>query len=87
MTTLSTFTSTVGPNHTIVLPKHVPIGAKVTVTISVTSEGIDLEEDRRKRFASVMEAIKLAIVAGFKPPPISNTELKALVKRARASKH
>lgn len=87
MTTLATFTSTVGPNHTIVLPKNVPIGAKVTVTVSVTPEGVEQEEVRRKRFESVMEAIRLAIAEGFKSPSISNTELKALVKRARASKH
>lgn len=86
MTILSTYTSTVGPNHTIVVPESVPIGAKVTITIASFPEGTDPEEIRHRRFENVMESIKMAIATGFTPPPIDDAELKALIKRARAAK-
>jgi hypothetical protein len=87
MTNTTTFTSTIGPNHTIVLPTNLPVGSKVTITVSLTQEGSDQEDIRRKHFESVMEAIRVAIAGGFKSPLISNTELKALIKRAQASKY
>lgn len=86
MTTLSTFTSTVGPNHTIILPDSIPVGAKVTITVSASSGGIDPEESRSIRFERVMDALRKAMAEGFTAPAISNNELKALIKRARTSK-
>lgn len=75
---------TVGDDHTIVLPKDIPVGAQVTITvIAPPPNEARAVEQRRKDFAEMRGAVKAALLAEPTLPHLSDTELDALIKKAR----
>jgi hypothetical protein len=82
MTTTATYVSTVKANHTIDLPKSIPIGAKVAVTLLSTDEA-EAERVRNLRFQKVMDAIRAAIHNNYATPEISDHDLNQLIREAR----
>lgn len=81
--TTAAFISTVNADHTIRLPKEIPVGAKVAVVLMPTEEQTVELDTRRARFEKVISAIRAAIADGFAAPAISDEELSARIKRAR----
>ena len=82
LATTAAFISTVNADHTIRLPKEIPVGTKVAVVLMpVEEQTVELTE-RRARFEKVMSAIRAAITDGFSAPAISDEELNARIKRA-----
>lgn len=75
--TTSAYITTVGPDHTIVLPDDIAVGATVAVVLMPLSA----ETERQARFAATLAAVRAA--AGQATPPVTDEELKVLVKKAR----
>jgi hypothetical protein len=78
-----TYIATVRPDHIIVLPEEMPVGAQVMV-ILVPPKAVSVENDpaRAARFAATLAAIKAAMENPIPNPP-TDEELKALVEKAR----
>lgn len=71
------------PDHTIVLPEEMPVGATVAVIVlPVPATQPDNEAARRARFNATLAAIRAAMSAGAPPLP-SEAELEALIQKAR----
>lgn len=83
MTPTAAYVSTVKANHTIELPKSIPIGAKVVVTLLPTEETEAETALRNLRFQKVMDAIRAAINSNYTTPKISDHELNQLIREAR----
>lgn len=83
MTPTAAYVSTVKANHTIELPKSIPIGAKVAVTLLPTAEAEAENALRNLRFQKVMDAIRAAINSNYTTPEISDAELNGLIREAR----
>ncbi|MFZ4655472.1 MAG: hypothetical protein ACOYNY_00570 [Caldilineaceae bacterium] len=81
--TTAAYISTVRPDHTVVLPSNVPIGAKVAIVIMSPDESNITEKARHARFQKMLDAIKAATAAGFTPPALSDAEIDARIERAR----
>jgi len=77
------YVSTVKADHTIELPKSIPIGAKVAVTLLPTEDPEAENALRTLRFQKVMDAIRTAISSNYITPEISDDELNALIREAR----
>lgn len=75
----------VGDDHTITLPKEIPPGAQISITViaSPVSEETRVAEQRLNDFAAMHRAIEAARLAEQTLPRISDTELDILVKKAR----
>lgn len=82
MTATATYISTVKANHTIDLPKSIPIGAKVAVTLLSTDDA-EAELARNLRFQKVMDAIRAAINSNYTTPEVSDADLNQLIREAR----
>ncbi|MEZ4862978.1 MAG: hypothetical protein R3C14_16790 [Caldilineaceae bacterium] len=82
MTTTATYVSIVKANHTIDLPKSIPVGAKVAVTL-LPAEETEAERARNLRFQKVMDAIRAAIHSNYATPEISDRDLDQLIREAR----
>jgi hypothetical protein len=67
------------PDHTIVLPEEMPVGATVAVIVLPQPNG---EAARRARFEATLAAIRAAMSEGTPPLP-SEAELEALIEKAR----
>ena len=79
---------TVGDDHTITLPKEIPVGAQISITvIAPPLPEADVVEQRRKDFADMHKAVQAALLAEQTLPTISDAELDALVKKARKAIH
>ena len=78
-----TYVATVRPDHTIVLPAEMPVGATVMVIV-VPSTPTALENDpaRAARFEATLAAIKAAMENPTSSLP-ADEELKVLVDKAR----
>lgn len=83
LTTIPAYITIVGPDHTIVLPEEIPIGAQVTITVLPPTSSLQNDESRSTRFAETLAAIQTASSARISPPAISDAELDALIKEAR----
>ena len=83
MTTTAPYISTVKANHTIELPKSIPIGAKVAVTLLATEETEAESTLRNLRFQKVMDAIRAAMHSNYVTPEISDHDLNQLIREAR----
>ena len=83
LTSTPAYIATVGEDHTIVLPEDIPVGAQVTITMIPSSAPNEHDEARRARFAETLAAIHAASTTETAPPAISDSELDALIKRAR----
>ena len=83
LVTTAAFISTVNGDHTIQLPKEVPIGAKVAIFLMPGEAANPEQLTRQARFEKVIAAVRAAIADGFTPPVISDAELKARIQRAR----
>lgn len=81
--TTSVYISTVRPDHTVFLPRDVPVGATVAMVIMSPEESNAAEKARHARFQKVLDAINAATAAGFTPPAISDAEIDARIERAR----
>jgi len=80
--TTSAYITTVGSDHTIVLPAEMPVGATVAVIVVPTSTTSVDDAARRARFAETLSAIRAAS-ARETPPAISDDDLDALIEKAR----
>jgi hypothetical protein len=67
------------PDHTIVLPEEMPVGATVAVIVLPQPNE---EAARRARFEATLAAIRAAMSGGAPPLP-SEAELEALIEKAR----
>ena len=83
ISTTPAYISTVSADHTVALPKEVPVGSKVAVIIVSPHEGKVAEKARQARFQKVLDAIKAAKEAGFTPPALPDSEIDARIERAR----
>ena len=71
------------PDHTIVLPEEMPVGATVVVIVLPTpAPSLDEEAARRARFGATLAAIRAAMSQGTPPLP-PEAELDALIEKAR----
>lgn len=77
--------TTIGTDHTIVLPHDIPEGATVAVIVLPTTIKIPDETDRQERFAETFTAIRNAMAHEAEQPPLSDAELNALIEKARKS--
>ena len=77
------YVSTVKADHTVELPKSIPIGAKVAVTLLPTEETEAENALRNLRFQKVMDAIRAAIHSNYTTPEISDHDLNHLIREAR----
>lgn len=78
--TTSAFITTVGPDHTIVLPEDIAVGA--TVAVVLMSNPLQENGERQARFAATLAAIRAA-AAETTPPPVTEAELAGVIKKAR----
>lgn len=76
--TTSAFITPVGPDHTIVLPNDIAVGATVSVVLMSPLPHADAE--RQTRFAETLAAIRAA--SAVKASLLAD-ELEGLVKRTR----
>ena len=84
LTSTPAYVAVVGEDHIIILPTEIPIGAKVTITVVPPTElSQQDDEERQGRFGKTLAAIHEASAAGKTAPPISDTELDELIKKAR----
>ena len=81
METTQAYIATVGPDHTIVLPEDIAVGS--TVVVVLMSNPSEHDNERRARFAATLEAIRAASAADISDPTITDTDLEALIKKAR----
>ncbi len=78
------YVATVGPDHTIILPNDVPVGATIAVIVMPpTIVGSDGDEARRARFAETLAATRAAMADEALQPTLSDAEVDELVERAR----
>ena len=79
----SLFVTTVGDDHTIVLPDSVPSGAKIGIVI--LSDTPKLTLTRKERFKAALAEIERALIRSQTEPIIlpSSSEFNALIERAR----
>ncbi len=77
------YVATVRPDHTIILPEEMPVGAQVMV-ILVPPKAVALESDpaRAARFAATLAVIKAAMENPIPDLP-TDEELRTLVDKAR----
>lgn len=81
METTQAYITTVGPDHTIVLPEDIAVGS--TVVVVLMSNPPEQDNERQTRFAATLEAIRAASVADIPAPAITDADLEALIKKAR----
>ena len=79
------YITTISPDHTIVLPAEMPIGATVAVVLISTSVSEADDMARRARFAETLSAIHAASASETQPAAIADEDLDALIDRARKS--
>ncbi|MCK6630452.1 MAG: hypothetical protein L6R45_35435 [Anaerolineae bacterium] len=79
--TTPAYITTVGPDHTIVLPDDIAVGATVAVVLMSNVPGDD--EGRQARFAATLAAIRAASIGEGPLPSIADEDLEVLVKKAR----
>jgi hypothetical protein len=83
LTSTPAYITVVGEDHIIILPKEIPIGAKVTITVVPPTElSRQGDEERQGRFGKTLTAIHEASAAGKPEPPLSDAELDDLIKKA-----
>jgi hypothetical protein len=79
--TTQAYITTVGPDHTIVLPDDITVGA--TVAVVLMSNALKNDDERQARFAATLAAIRAASALGTEPPTITDTQLDALIQIAK----
>jgi hypothetical protein len=75
--------ATIEPDHTIKVPKELPVGEKVVIVRIPSIHSLLQDPDRHERFAATRAAIQNAIRLGYPSKEYSDEELVSLVKRAR----
>ncbi len=81
--TTSAYITKVRPDHTVVLPADMPVGATVAVVV-VPSDATEVDEAaRHDRFAKTLDAIRAASAQETTLPSVSDGELDALIETAR----
>jgi hypothetical protein len=79
--TTRAYITIVGPDHTVVVPDDIAVGATVAVVVMSTTP--DAEAERQARFAATLAAIRAASAPETTPAAVTDTELEALIKEAR----
>ncbi len=79
--TTSAYITTINPDHTVVLPPEMPVGA--TIAVIVMPETVVGADDmaRHTRFEATLSAIRAASAA--QPIVISDEKLDILIEQAR----
>ncbi len=81
--TTPAYITIVNPNRTIELPSDMPIGTTVAVIVMPSEETEREEEARHARFAAPLAAIRAASEDETWQNTLSDTEIEALVEKAR----
>jgi hypothetical protein len=84
LTSTPAYIVTVGADHTVVLPKEIPVGSQVTITV-IPSSALDQQDDaaRHARFGETLAALQSASTTGATPATVSDADLDSLIKKAR----
>jgi hypothetical protein len=75
------YIATIQPDHTVAVPEEMPIGASVAVIVLPSQPADDAA--RRARFTATLAAIQSAMSTPV--PPLTDSELNALLEKARRS--
>jgi hypothetical protein len=74
---------TIESDHTIKVPDHFPVGEQVMLLPIPSISALLHDAERRMRYTATRLALQKAVQAGFPPRSPSDSEIVALVKRAR----
>ena len=82
--TTQAYITTVGPDHTVVLPDNIEVGTTVAV---IVMSNVPKDDERQARFVATLAAIRAASATTASLPPISDADLEDLIQKARQSSH
>lgn len=83
----TTLLATVEPDHTVKVPKSLPVGEQVMIVRIPSASALLNDVEWKRSFMQAREAIRQAVDAGYPRQQVTDEEIVSLVKEARQSRH